>query len=171
MTHHTEGKARKFFNGIVANLSFVGAIWIVLLMFIVFADVVGRGVFNSPIAGVPEIVKNSIVGITFLQITHVLRKGRHVRTTAFYDRAPDQLKRILDIFINLAGLVVFIIIFYSTLEPTHRAYVTGDFEGNNVRIPTLPTHVLILLGSLLMVNQFALNILDALRGKSPEKEQ
>src|SRR5690625_1330427 len=161
MRKSTENKVRKLFNGLVTNLSFIGAIWIVLLMVIIFADVIGRGVFNSPIDGVPEIVKNSIVGITFLQIAHVLRKGRHVRTTALYDRVPDQYKKMMDIFASVVGIVVFVMIFYATLEPTHRAFVTGDFEGNNVRIPTFPTHVLILLGSLLMVVQFAVNIFDA----------
>lgn len=162
----SQGKLRKLFNGLVSSISFIGAIWIVLLMIIIFADVIGRGFFNSPIDGVPEIVKNSIVGITFLQITYVLRKGRHVRTTALYERVPDRYKRAMDIFASLAGIVVFAIIFYSTLEPTYKSYITGDFEGNNVRIPTLPTHLLILLGSFLMAVQYMLNILDAIKQKN-----
>lgn len=165
MEAYKPSPARRLFNLIVTSLCFVGTIWIVLLMIIIFSDVVGRGVFNSPLAGIPEIVKNSIVGLTFLQLAYVLRDGRHVRTTFIYDRVPDHWKRIMDIFGSLAGMAIFIMIFYATLEPTHKAFVTGDFEGNNVRIPTFPTHVLILLGSLLMIFQFALSIYDSVRGR------
>lgn len=165
MEDYTPRPVRRFFNTIVARSSCVGTIWIVLLMIIIFADVVGRGVFNSPIAGIPEIVKNSIVGLTFLQLAYVLRNGRHIRTTFLYDRVPNRWKRVMDIFGSLAGMAVFIMIFYSSLEPAHRAFVTGNFEGNNVRIPTFPTHVLILLGSLLMIFQFAVSIFDSVRGR------
>ncbi|MDQ0338360.1 TRAP-type C4-dicarboxylate transport system permease small subunit [Caldalkalibacillus uzonensis] len=163
MENKQSHKLRKIFDSMIANLCFIGAVWIVFLMVIIFADVVGRGLFNTPIPGIPEIVKNSIVGLTFLQIAHVLRKGRHIRTTVIYDRVPQYWKKVLDTMASLAGMIVFIMIFFATLEPAYRAFVTWNFEGNYVRIPTFPTYALILLGSLLMTLQFALSMYDSLR--------
>ena len=50
--------------GFVMSLTnVVATTWILLLMVLIVADVVGRNAFLSPIAGVPEMVKYSIVGI------------------------------------------------------------------------------------------------------------
>ena len=48
----------------------VATLWIILLMLLIVGDILGRELFGNPIAGVPEMVKFSIVGIVFLQISH-----------------------------------------------------------------------------------------------------
>lgn len=157
---------RRGLNKIISFLNAVGTIWIGLLMFIIVADVVGRGLFNSPLQGVPEIVKNSIVGLTFLQIAHVLKEGRHIRTTVLYDRANDTVKKIIDLVTNVIGVIIFALLFYAILEPAKQAFLLKTFEGNAVRIPTFPTYFLILIGSFFMVMQFLLNIFDLLFKKN-----
>ncbi len=161
------GKLRSALNKAIFVLNVVGTIWIGLLMFIIVADVVGRGVFNYPIQGVPEIVKNSIVGLTFLQISHVLKEGRHIRTTVLYDRANDTSKKIIDLVANVIGVIIFALLFYAILEPAKQAFLLKTFEGNAVRIPTFPTYLLILIGSFFMTLQFLTNIYDSLVKKTP----
>lgn len=154
------GTVRRIFNRIVSTLSFIGTIWIALLMFLIVADVLARGLMDSPIQGVPEIVKNSIVGLTFLQLSHVLREGRHIRTTVIYDRVNNTMKKVIDLFASLIGIIIFALLFYATLEPAIQAYELKTFEGNAVRIPTFPTYFFILLGSFFMILQFILIIFD-----------
>lgn len=151
------------FNKVVSAMSFIGSSWIMVLMVIIFFDVVGRGVFNRPITGVPEIVKNSIVGLTFLQLAYVLREGRHIRTTLLLDRVSVRWRNILLAAGNLFGMIIFAIIFYASFNPALKALQMGDFEGNVLRIPTFPTHFLILLGSLVMTLQYSILLFQNLR--------
>ncbi len=64
-------------------LAALGSLWIVALMLLINADVIGRGVFDAPVRGVPELVGVSIVGIVFLQLADTLRCGRLTRADMF----------------------------------------------------------------------------------------
>jgi TRAP-type C4-dicarboxylate transport system permease small subunit len=142
------------FDLIVKNVSFIGSILTFLLMILITCDVIGRNVFNNPIPGVPEIVKNAVVAILFLQISHVLKEGRHIRSTLILDRLPQKGKDILDIIANMLGIIIFGLLFYAELSPAIRALEMGDYEGEILKVPTFPLYVIILFGSILMVLQY-----------------
>lgn len=147
---------KKVFNSIVSNMSFLGAVWIVMIMLVIVADVLCRNLLGKPLAGTPEIVKNSIVGITFLQLAHVLREGRHIRSTVFLDRLSPKGKAAVEVFSHILGMVVSGLLFYAEWTPAWDAWRSGDYEGEgSLQIPTYPTHFLILIGSFLMFSQFA----------------
>ena len=61
-------------------LNIAGTLLIVAVMLLVNADVIGRGAFDAPVSGVPEMVSMSIVAIVFLQIAQTFRTGRLTRT-------------------------------------------------------------------------------------------
>ena len=67
------------FHRLSSALNVLGSIWILAVMVLINVDVFGRALFNDPVAGVPEMVQLSIVGIVFLQITHTLRMRRFIR--------------------------------------------------------------------------------------------
>jgi|GEM_PF-3269103 len=71
-----------------ALLNLLGAITLVLIVFLICVDVIGRAFFGSPLFGVPEIVKMSVVAIAWFQMAHTLRIGAHLRTTVLIDRLP-----------------------------------------------------------------------------------
>ena len=52
-----------------------------------------RGVFNSPLPGVPEIARLSLVAVFWLQMAHTLRIGSHLRTAMFLDRMSEPARR------------------------------------------------------------------------------
>src|SRR5690606_14363659 len=68
------------FGAVTGALNAIGTVWIFFLMALISADVIGRGAFDAPILGVPEIVQFSIVGIVFLQLAHTLRHGALTRS-------------------------------------------------------------------------------------------
>ena len=71
------------FRRLTAVLAGAGSVWIVLVMFLVCADVAGRYLMNRPIEGVAELVALSIVGIVFLQLAHTLSVERFIRSDVF----------------------------------------------------------------------------------------
>ena len=54
-----------------------------LLSFLVVADVIGRGVFNAPVKGTPEIVSMSIVIICFLLAGYAVQSGGMIYADMF----------------------------------------------------------------------------------------
>ena len=75
------------FETLLSLLNSIGTLWIFALMIVISIDVIGRTAFNSPLPGVLELVRLSIVGIVFIQLGHTLRAGRITRS--------DNLIRIL----------------------------------------------------------------------------
>ena len=71
------------------------AFWTLALAVLIFADVTGRGLFNRPIPGTKELLQNSIVAITFLQLPLAIYSGSMLRTSIFADAIPPAGRKIL----------------------------------------------------------------------------
>ena len=147
------------YDHLVSAMNWVAAALLGLLMTLIVADVGGRAFFNSPIAGTPEIAKISLVSILFLGITKTLKAGRHVRGTVLADRLSPKYAAGLDILAGVCGFILFTLLCYSSWHLTWTAWEIGEYEGEGaLRVPTSPLRTLVLLGSILMSIQFALNI-------------
>lgn len=145
----------------IALLSAIGTLWIFFLMVLILIDVVGRGAFNAPLLGVPEMVRFSIVGIVFLQLPQTLRTGGLTRSDVLLARLLDKRPTVgylLQGLFHLTGMALFLILF-SALWPTMiEAFKAGDFYGSAglIQIPTGPLYVIVLIGSGAMALQFLL---------------
>ena len=71
---------------IVRTLLLAAAAIILLLGFLICADVIGRAVFNSPVKGTPEMVSMSIVIICFLLAGYAVHSGGMIYTDAVVAR-------------------------------------------------------------------------------------
>lgn len=132
------------------KLSFLGAVWIFLIMAVIVYDVVGRYFFNSPFTGTVEIVRNSIVGIAFFMIPWAMVKEKHVRTTIVVEHVKPKIGVALDVLAYLVGFAVFLLIIVSSWEPFISSYVNMEYEGEGaMRIVTYPIRGVIILGSVL----------------------
>jgi TRAP-type C4-dicarboxylate transport system permease small subunit len=142
-------------------LSAIGTAWIFFLMVLILADVIGRGTFNAPILGVPEMVQFSIVGIVFLQLPETLRTGGLTRSDVLLGALLIRYPRVgcgMSLFFNLVGVVVFAIIFATTWPLMQTAFAGSEFYGSTgvFQIPTGPLKVIILIGAAAMTIQFLL---------------
>jgi TRAP-type C4-dicarboxylate transport system permease small subunit len=120
-------------------LHIVSAIWALGLAFLVGADVVGRIVFNSPVPGTKEILQNSVVTITFLQIPLAIYSGSMLRTSILSDALPPVLRKVLRTFAALLGCALFLALLWGTWPSFVDAYRVGEYEGEGaMRVPTWP---------------------------------
>ncbi len=160
---------------ILAVFNGTGSLWIFVLMAIIVVDVAGRVFLGSPLKGTPEIVSNSIIAITFLQIPYVMLKKQHVRSTIIYDKFPLKGKNVIDIIVSLIGIGLFVLLIISSWDHFVQAVKIGEFEGEGaLRIPTAPTRFILLLGSAFMILEYVLNILRIifkLEGKGEQTEE
>ncbi len=124
------------------------AFWTLALAFLIFGDVMGRSLLSRPIPGTKEIIQNSVVAITFLQLPLAIYSGSMLRTSIFADAVPLFLRRLFRTFGALLGLVLFIGLIWSTWPSFVDAYRIGEYEGEGaLRVPTWPVRGTVLVMS------------------------
>ena len=110
----------------------VSAFWVVILALIIFVDVSGRFFLNMPLLGAAEVIKNSVVSITFLQLPLAIYRGGMIRTTLIYDIVNSIGKKIIRSSTNILGLCLFMGIAYSSWQPFLEAWQIGEYEGDRL---------------------------------------
>ncbi len=142
---------------VMAVLNAIGTAWVAGITVLISCDILGRVLFNSPIIGVPEIVKVSVVGIVWLQMSHTLKIGGHLRSDVILGRLSPKARSIVDMIAYSLGAIVFGLIVYSGWNTMIMAWELGEFEGEEpARIPTYPLRTIVLLGAALTSLQFIL---------------
>lgn len=137
---------------LVHMLLAVAAAIIFLLSFLVVADVVGRGVFNSPVKGTPEIVSMSIVIICFLLAAYAVQSGAMLRTDILVSLFGRRGFAFADLISGLLGAAFFLLIVWGSFEPSLHAWTSGEFEGEGaLRVPVWPARFAVMFGSFLVV--------------------
>ena len=149
------------FGRFEAALAAVGTGWILVLMALICADIVGRAAFNAPILGVPEMVQFSIVGIVFLQLPLTLRTDGLTRSDLLLGalmRARPRIAHALQLVFDLTGAALLAIIVGTTWPLARQAFANKEFYGSTgvVHIPTGPLKAIIILGCAVMALQFLL---------------
>lgn len=89
--------------------------WVFLLALLIIADVVGRTLFLHPIAGTKEILQNSVIAVTFLQLPLAIQTGYMLRTTALVDAVGPRTRLFLRCFAWTLGAALFTAIAYASL--------------------------------------------------------
>lgn len=164
------------FARVLGAMNAVGTLWIIGLMLLINADIIGRSAFDAPIAGVPELVALSIVGIVFLQLAHTLRSGSMTRSDVLLGvlehRAPRARHVLLALF-QLAGGLLMAMIAGKFWPSVAAAWLQPErhFMGNPgfFTIPQWPLFGLVFLGIVATALQFlaaALGDLRALRERA-----
>ena len=134
----------------------ISATWVIGIAVIIVVDVVGRYLFGSPLLGTTEIIKNSIVTITFLQIPLAVYRGNMIRTTFLYDRLKPKIQRTFRALTYITGLIFFFAIAWSSITPAYEAFLVSEYEGEGaLRVPTYPVRILIVVNSLFIAYVYA----------------
>jgi TRAP-type C4-dicarboxylate transport system permease small subunit len=147
----------------VAKLLMIqAAVWAVILCFVIVADVIGRGMFNSPLQGTPEIVANSIVMIVFLQSGYAIRSRSMLRADFLIDLFHPAIRRLVLALGYLLGILFFVILISGAIDPAIHSWTSGEYEGEGaLRVPSWPTRFIILIGAALgVINYLVLAFLD-----------
>ena len=142
-------------NKLIDVLNAVGTVWVAIMMVLICSDIFGRALFNSPIIGVPEIVKVSVVGIVWLQMAYTLKIGAHLRSNIILDRLPVKWQHFVEIIGCILGVLVFSLAVYTSWDVMIEGWRIKEFEGElPVRVPVYPIRTIVLIGALLTMIQF-----------------
>jgi TRAP-type C4-dicarboxylate transport system permease small subunit len=160
--NHETAADKSLVGRVTAIMAVVGTGWILVIMAVVCADIIGRGGFNRPILGVPEFLTFSIVGIVFLQLPQTLRMSGLTRADVLLNaisRRSPATSHAMQLVYDLVGAALFAGIAYTTWPLMVRAFANDEFYGSTgvVQIPTGPLKVIIILGCVMMAIQFLIH--------------
>ena len=127
----------------------VSAFWVLVLAAIIFVDVMGRYLFSQPLLGATEIIANSVVSITFLQLPLAIYQGGMIRSTLLYDSVGASTQRWLRTLAGVLGLAFFLGTAFSAWGPALEALAVSEYEGEGaLRVPTYPVRFLVVATSV-----------------------
>lgn len=139
----------------------LGSIWIVGLVVVVVADVVGRILFDSPLPGAYEITTFSIIGIVYLQLAHTIRSDRMTRSNLLSSIIGTKFPKFWRSAETLFLLICCGTFLLLTIYISHRfvnAWETGTYYGSEgaIKFSRWPILLIAALGSLAAAVQYLL---------------
>jgi TRAP-type C4-dicarboxylate transport system permease small subunit len=114
------GPVLRAVRSVALALAVLGGLGTIVIMALINADVVGRGVFGAPVPATAEIVSAAIVTIVFLQLPYATITGRNVRSDIVLgriERASPRAGLLFDALHHAIGtLMLFVLLWYITPE-------------------------------------------------------
>jgi TRAP-type C4-dicarboxylate transport system permease small subunit len=147
-------------------LHIVSAGWVFLLALLIIGDVLGRIFFLHPITGTKEILQNSVIAVTFLQLPLAIYSGSMLRTTLLLDHLGPRGAKLLRVAAYLMGAVLFVAIAYASIPSALTAVRLGEYEGEGaMRIYTWPVRFLLVVTCAFAAIAYLAVLFEELRSK------
>lgn len=131
-----------------------------VMMFLVFADIVGRKFFNSPIEGVYEVSESLLTIIIYLGVAYTQHERGHVRVTLLTDRLKPKVQIIILAAVYFIGFLFFVYVAYCMFCFAADSWRIREMKWGAFEYPLYPIKALAGVGMFLMGIQF---LLDSLR--------
>jgi len=148
------GPAEAAFELVLTWMHVAGSGLIMVLMLVIVCDVLGRALFDHPLTGAPELVKACVVCVLFLGLPKTFRSDKQIRATLLLNKVSGRVGGALDLLAHLAGILLFVLLAYSSWGLFVEAWRVGEFEGAGaLRVPTYPIRALIVASALLTLLQ------------------
>lgn len=149
------------FERLTQALNALGTLWIVALMLLINADVLGRELLNAPVRGTTELVSLSIVGIVFLQLADTLASGRLTRADVLLDRlkrTTPWLAALLQALYHLVGAGLMAVILWAAWAPLVESIRIQEYVGalGDFTAPVWPVRLIMLVGMVMTLLTFVL---------------
>lgn len=140
----------------------ISSVLIIVLMFLVTADVVGRYVFKAPIPGVFEVSEVLLVVIVFLAYAHTEAIGQNIRIRIIENRLTARQRNFLDVFTCLVGIFIYGIIAWKAWGQAWSAFAINECLTGGLRLPLAPAKFVLVLGSFMLVIQFVVSMASSI---------
>jgi len=149
----------------------LSSVWVFILAAVILIDVIGRVSFGKPLPGTKEILQNSVIAVTFLQIPLAIYSGSMLRTTLVSELMPAFIKKLLRTLAYALGFLLFAAIGYASFPEAVDAYRIGEYEGEGaLRIYTWPVRFLIVITGLYAAFAYLTLMIADWRGVLPDDE-
>ncbi len=141
-----------------------GGMVVAALTVVTIADVIGRYLFNHPIAGVYEVTQLMLVALVFTGVAAVQVGEGHIRVEILLQHIRSgRLRSAMEIAALTFGIVAFGLIGWQGLVGFLQAWRTHDYTMGLIEFPTWPAKVWIPIGSAMMCLRLVEQITQEIR--------
>ena len=143
----------RLLDRLVVAAAWGAAAMAVAMMFLVSADVAGRGIFGSPITGTVEIASAyCMTAIAFLPLGLITLRQEHITVGVFTERLSERVRSALDIFAAIVTLAYTCAVTYQALVMAiEKTGIREAREAGLGLIEIWPARWLVAVGFALMV--------------------
>jgi len=140
----------------------LGSAAIIIMMFLVCADVFARYVLRTPIVGAFEITEFLMAGIIFIGFAYSQAQKAHMNIDLLTAHLPPNMQKMLTIFNLLVVFLFYALIAWRGVVGCWEAFELDDKTPGLIRIPYWPAKAVIPLGSALLCLQVFMDIVESL---------
>lgn len=148
------------YQWVEAIFTYIACGIIMVMMFLTTADVAGRYLLNSPIAGAYEVTEAMLAGAVFLGIAFVQSQKAHVRVELVTSFLPGKAQLILNTFGFSVGFFIMAVITWQSGLLAWKAWVVMDHTRGVVEIPLWPGKSSVFFGAGLLCLRFIGDIIS-----------
>jgi TRAP-type C4-dicarboxylate transport system permease small subunit len=152
---------QRVFTSVALGLAVIGGLGTVAIMAMINLDVIGRGVFSTPLPATAEIVSASIVSIVFLQLPYATASGRNVRSDMLIGRIANRNPRLasgIDTLNHLVGTIMLAVLLRYIWPEIQSAIADRETVGlfGVFTLPRWPFVVAVLAGCIMTCIEYGL---------------
>lgn len=138
------------FDKMIVTLMALSASLVLFDTFAVTIDVLIRNIFSKTYAGLFEITEYSLLWMTFLGTTWILRNNGHVRIDLVVTLLPQKYRSILNAIASILSVILLLAMTYYSTKLILYDYRTGFTLSGVLRPLKWPIEMIIPIGFLLL---------------------
>ncbi|KKE77705.1 TRAP transporter small permease [Bacilli bacterium] len=112
------------------GLQYVAQIILLIMVFLVTFDVLGRWLFNQPITGAVEVTELGLSMVIFLSIAYTHLKEEHVSIDFVVAKFPEKVQWVVEGIINLLITALMLLMSLSLFWYAQRFFTSGTVTGD-----------------------------------------
>lgn len=155
----------------IAEYAFLG-LTLIVCSIVLFAEVVLRYLFKSPLFWAEELVRYSIVWMVFIGGSVIVKRGGHVAVDVLPVFLPQKAKRVLQKLVSVTGVIFCLFLFYYSGIHTLRVKAAGQI-ATATEAPMWIMYLAVPVGALMMGIRWSLQFISRLPVEEedlPQKE-
>ncbi len=135
-------KADRWLFSIESTLTLLGGLFILAVMLLSVANILGRKFFNIPVPGFIDWMVQAVPIIAFLGIGYCQRLGSHIRMDLMVSKLKRRALWVFELLsvVVMSGLVLMLV--YGSWNHAERAIMLGD-STIDINLPTWPAKLLV----------------------------
>ena len=138
----------------------------VVMMLLIFIAVVMRYVFKHPFTFTEEVTGYLVLFVVFMGLAYTLVTDGHIRTDLLLKHLPPSARRAADVLSGLVALVWSVVLLVSVGRRAFDYWVDGTRSFTGLKTPLWIPSLFMVLGTVLLVGQLLVWVVDAVRGRS-----
>jgi len=145
---------------VARSLSIFGSVLVMIMAFLLVADVISRHFFNHPLPGAIELEQFMLATVAFLGLSWAMVNNSHVRVDLLAGRLSAKTKTFFECIFSLLGLCFFAIVTWQNSVRMMEAFEEQEI-GMVTGVPLWPILAVVVVGGLALSVVLIRNYLES----------